>query len=66
MGHFRIEIENTKLLNNTYGKEKSSYRHINSEIEKRKEKKTFKNNKNDEKYLKIMSENIKNKVKKNN
>ena len=62
MGHCKIEIENTKLLNNTYGNKKQPYGHINTEIEN----KTSKNNKNDEKITKNNDyENIKNKVLKN-
>ena len=45
MGHCKIEIENTKTNNNTYGNIKQPYGTTNTEIEN----KTSKNNKNDEK-----------------
>ncbi len=44
MGHCKIEIENTKLLN-TYGNKKQPYGYINTVIEH----KISKNNKSDEK-----------------
>ena len=63
MGHCKIEIENTKTNNNTYGNIKQPYGTKNTEIEN----KTSKNNKNDEKITKNNDyENIKNKVMKNN
>jgi hypothetical protein len=63
MGHCKIEIENIKLSNSSYGNKKEPYGHINTEIEN----KISKNNKNDEKISKNNDyENIKNKVIKNN
>ena len=50
MGHCYVEIENTKTNNNTYGTKNNTYGNIYTEIEN----KTSKNNKNDEKYPKIM------------
>ena len=62
MGHCKIEIENTKTNNSTYGNIKLPNGTKNTEIEN----KTSKNNKNDEKITKNNDyENIKNKVMKN-
>ena len=62
MGHCKIEIENTKTDNSSYGSIKTPYGTKNTEIEN----KTSKNNKNDEKITKNNDyENIKNKVMKN-
>jgi hypothetical protein len=59
MGHCKIEMENTKLSNSSYGNKKQPYRNINSENEN----KSSKNIKIDEKISKNNDyENIKNKV----